>query len=35
MTASGRKQLAAEQSKWQALSRAIGLVLNPSEQEGQ
>lgn len=27
LTARGRKQLAAEQSKWQALSRAIGLVL--------
>jgi PadR family transcriptional regulator, regulatory protein PadR len=35
LTASGRKHLAAEQSKWQALSRAIGLVLNPKEQEGQ
>jgi len=31
LTASGRKQLASEQSKWQALSRAIGLVLNPEE----
>ncbi|HXS98048.1 MAG TPA: PadR family transcriptional regulator [Candidatus Limnocylindrales bacterium] len=35
LTASGRKHLAKEQSKWQALSRAIGLVLNPREQEGQ
>src|SRR5580692_1776215 len=34
LTAAGRKQLAAEQSKWQALSRAIGLILNPGEQEG-
>ncbi len=35
LTASGRKRLTEEQSKWQALSRAIGLVLNPIEQEGQ
>src|SRR5215470_13105370 len=35
LTAAGRKQLSAEQSKWQALSRAIGLILNPTEQEGQ
>jgi PadR family transcriptional regulator PadR len=35
ITAAGRKQLTAEQSKWQALSRAIGLVLNPTGQEGQ
>jgi PadR family transcriptional regulator PadR len=34
ITAAGRKQLAAERSKWEALSRAIGLVLNPAEQEG-
>ncbi len=34
LTASGRKQLAAEQSKWEAFSRAMTLVLNPSEQEG-
>jgi PadR family transcriptional regulator PadR len=27
LTPSGRKQLAAEQSKWQAFSRAMGLVL--------
>src|ERR1700744_1568963 len=27
LTASGRKQLTAEQSKWEAFSRAIGLVL--------
>src|SRR5262245_50394420 len=33
LTALGRKQLATEQSKWQALSRAIGLVLNPVKQE--
>jgi PadR family transcriptional regulator, regulatory protein PadR len=35
LTARGRRQLANEQSKWQAFSRAIGLILNPAEQEGQ
>ena len=35
LTPAGRKHLAAERSKWEALSRAIGLVLNPAEQEGQ
>ena len=35
LTPSGRKQLATEQSKWQALARAIGLILNPVDQEGQ
>jgi PadR family transcriptional regulator PadR len=34
LTPSGRKQLAAEQSKWEALSRAMGLILRPAEQEG-
>jgi PadR family transcriptional regulator PadR len=34
LTAAGRKHLAAEQSKWAALSRAMGLILNPTEQEG-
>src|SRR6202167_4167415 len=29
----GRKQLAAEQSKWQAFSRAMGLILNPVNPE--
>src|SRR4249920_3346605 len=29
ITALGRRQLASEQSKWQALSRAIGLILKP------
>src|SRR5215813_3507992 len=28
LTALGRKQLGSEQSKWQAFSRAIGLILN-------
>ena len=35
LTAQGRKQLMAEQSKWQAYARAVGLILNPVEQEGQ
>ena len=29
LTASGRRQLESEQSKWHALARAIGLILNP------
>ena len=33
LTALGRKQLAAERSKWQAFARAMGLILNPGEQE--
>ena len=35
LTAAGRKQLASEQSKWHAFSRAIGLVLKPADQEAQ
>ncbi len=35
LTALGRRQLISEQSKWQAFSRAMGLVLNPVDQEGQ
>ena len=31
LTARGRKHLEAEQSKWQAFSRAMGLVMNPVE----
>ena len=34
LTPRGRKQLAAEQSHWRAFSRAMGLILNPAEQEG-
>ena len=34
LTALGRKQLASEQSKWQAFSRAMGLILSPADQEG-
>jgi PadR family transcriptional regulator PadR len=35
LTPTGRKQLASEQSKWKAFSRAMGLVLNPADQEAQ
>ena len=35
LTAAGRKHLIAERSKWLAISRAIGLVLNPVEPGGQ
>ena len=35
LTALGRKQLIREQSKWEAFSRAMGLLLNPVDQEGQ
>ena len=35
LTALGRKQLAAEQSKWDGFSRAMGLILNPRTQEAQ
>ena len=35
LTSLGKKQLIAQQSKWQVFSRAIGLVLNPADQEGQ
>ncbi|MBZ5621363.1 MAG: PadR family transcriptional regulator [Acidobacteriia bacterium] len=35
LTPLGRKQLAAEQSKWEAFARAMGLVLNPVDQEAQ
>src|SRR5450432_1159589 len=30
----GRKRLVSEQSKWQAFSRAMGLILKPVDQEG-
>src|SRR5882724_560365 len=29
LTATGKKQLSSEHSKWKAFSRAMGLVLNP------
>ena len=34
LTRLGRKQLATEQSKWDAFARAMGLILNPVDQEG-
>jgi PadR family transcriptional regulator, regulatory protein PadR len=35
ITATGRKQLASEQSKWDAFVRAMGFLLKPTEEEGQ
>ena len=32
LTTAGKKQLANEQSKWHAMARAIGLVLDPAEE---
>ena len=34
LTPAGKKQLAAEQSKWEVFSRAMGLILSPVDQEG-
>jgi transcriptional regulator len=34
LTGAGRKQLAGEESKWDAFSRAMHLVLNPAPREG-
>ena len=34
LTAPGRRRLVAERSKWEAFSRAMGLILNPADQEG-
>lgn len=34
LTPSGRKQLASEESKWLAFARAMGLILNPVDEEG-
>ena len=34
LTALGRKELRAEQSKWETFARAMGLLLNPLDQEG-
>src|SRR5437016_4410238 len=34
ITRNGRKQLAAEQSKWDAFARAMALLLNPRDEEG-
>src|SRR5437868_12874756 len=33
LTAKGRKQLAAEQSKWDAFARAMGLLLRPADED--
>ena len=35
LTRLGRKQLVSEQSKWRAFSRAVGLILNPADEEEQ
>ena len=35
LTSLGRKHLVSEHSKWEAFSRAMGLILNPVDQEGQ
>ena len=35
LTPLGRKQLVTEQSKWHAFARAVGLILNPVDQESQ
>ena len=35
ITAQGRKQLTAEQSKWDAFARAMGLLLKPLAGEGE
>jgi PadR family transcriptional regulator, regulatory protein PadR len=32
ITAKGRKQLASEQSKWDAFARAMGLLLRPADE---
>ena len=34
ITPKGRKQLASEQSKWDAFARAMGLLLKPVDEEG-
>ena len=34
ITPKGRRQLEAEQSKWEAFARAVGLLLKPAGEEG-
>jgi PadR family transcriptional regulator PadR len=34
LTAAGRKQLVGEESKWEAFSRAMRMVLKPGSEEG-
>ena len=34
ITQQGRKQMASEQSKWDAFARAMGLLLKPAAEEG-
>ena len=34
LTPLGRRQLVAERSKWETFARAMGLILNPVDQEG-
>jgi PadR family transcriptional regulator len=34
LTPRGRTQLVAERSKWETFTRAMGLILNPVDQEG-
>jgi transcriptional regulator len=34
LTPLGRKQLVVERSKWETFTRAMGLILNPADQEG-
>ena len=34
LTPAGRKQLVVEQSKWESFSRAMSLILKPSNEEG-
>jgi transcriptional regulator len=35
LTPKGKKRLASEQSKWEAFSRAMGLILSPASREVQ
>src|SRR5213082_1453372 len=34
LTPLGRKKLTSQRSKWEAFSRAMGLLLNPAEEKG-